>query len=73
MRTTLVDCNAAIQTVLADAESMPGGGLIVVRSRTTQMSTATETAVEIEITDTAKGRTLRFSVPTATAQRLGSA
>ena len=65
-RTTLVDLNAAIQNVIADAESMPGGGLIVIRSRTRQMRTASKTAVEIEISDRRHGTTLRLSLPTAT-------
>jgi hypothetical protein len=64
--TTLVDLNAAMQNVIADAESMPGGGLIVIRSRTTPMRTAWKTAVEIEISDSRHGRILRLSLPTCT-------
>ena len=64
-RTTLVDLNAAIQNVIADAESMPGGGLIVIRSHTRQMRTASKTSVEIEISDSRRGTTLRLSLPTA--------
>jgi hypothetical protein len=56
-RTTLVDVNAALQSVIGDAESMPGGGLIVIRSRTKQMRKTSKTAVEIEITETGHGTT----------------
>jgi hypothetical protein len=66
-RTTLVDLNAAMQNVIADAESMPGGGLIVIRSRTTQVRAVWKTAVEIEISDRRRGTTLRLSLPTATS------
>jgi|KBSSwiStaDraftv2_1062776.scaffolds.fasta_scaffold00998_10 hypothetical protein len=57
---TLVDLNAAMQKVIADTEPIPGGGLIVIRSRTKQMPTVSETAVEIEIADTGHGTTLQL-------------
>ena len=64
-RVTLVDLQARMQGVIAEAESMPGGGLIQIRTRTERKSTGSVTAVEIEIASTGRGTTLRLSLPAA--------
>jgi hypothetical protein len=69
---TLVDLNAAIESVIADTESIPGGGLIVIRSRTRQVRTVLETAVEIEIADTEHGTTLRLFLMSTEASSIAS-
>jgi hypothetical protein len=62
---TLVDLHARMQGVIAEAESMPGGGLIQIRTRTERRRTGSVTAVEIEVADTGRGTTLRLSLPAA--------
>ena len=44
-----------VNVMINAAESMPAGGLILIRARTEQMGTASATAAEIEIADTGTG------------------